>query len=194
MKARFNFRPFGGRLKSGSVVCNATERDFSLARSFWRKSDTPILVLFKVSESLLRDPIAGKARRFITVARERLCNPTPERQFPSNRKTALCHSGSRNMTGLAGSEAAGARGRAREDIPTHRPTQKENVSPFNEDCSFPFALTFLGEGLFPCSPSNPRLSHQAKHGDMETTPVLWGPFLFLLLCFSFYSLSFTQLK
>lgn len=47
--------------------------------------------------------------------------------FPSlNRDTASCHTVRRNMVGPA---SAGACGRAREDIQTHRPTEKENVSP-----------------------------------------------------------------
>jgi hypothetical protein len=43
---------------------------------------------------------------------------------PLNRETASCHSGCRNMGGSPSGDAAG---RAREDIPTHRPTRKENV-------------------------------------------------------------------
>jgi len=45
---------------------------------------------------------------------------------PVNRKTALCHTVRRNM---GGSPSGDATVRAREDIPTHRPSRKENVSP-----------------------------------------------------------------
>jgi hypothetical protein len=49
MRFRNNFSPFGSRLKSDNSVCNTTERDFSLPRSFWREPDTSALVLFKAN-------------------------------------------------------------------------------------------------------------------------------------------------
>lgn len=210
--AGFSVSPFGDRLKSGRRCATQSNERFQFDSFVRSDAETPF-GYFSASESMLCYPIAGKVRRFITVARETLCKPAPERHFPPNRKTALCHTVRRNMAGPA---SASARGRAREDIPTHRPTRKENVSLLNGpvsqlegersllpwecgfesrqvhsgDCGFPFALTFLGEGLTPCSPSNPRLSHQTfywPHGNDSSSlgAVSVSSALFFLLGFRY---------
>ena len=192
--AGFSVNPFGRSFRKRSVACNTVRTRFRFDSFVWQRCQLSHCELSTANESMI-------------------CCLMYERHFPPNRKTALCHSDSRNM---GGSPSGDAVGRAREDIPTHRPSRKENASPLipdrrkrpkrlpvanggverkawpcsaqglihhtatkrvhsepdaveisgsrtewnlrdnqgqdSEDSGFPFALTFLGEGLTPCSP------------------------------------------
>lgn len=78
-----------------------------------------------------------------------------------SRETASRDMSCRNMTGLAGCTAAGARVRVREDIKTHRPTEKENVSPL---------IASIGK-LAALKPEGPSVSRSIENGTLVTCRV-----------------------
>lgn len=107
--AGFSVGAFGRSFRKRSVACNTIRTRFRFDSFVWQRCQLSHCELSTANESII-------------------CCLMPDRHLLPNRKTALCHSGSRNM---GGSPSGDAVGRAREDIPTHRPSRKENVSPLN---------------------------------------------------------------
>lgn len=103
-----------------------------------------------------------------------------------NRKTALCHTVRRNMAGPA---SAGARARAREDRPTHRPSGNGKLQPAFLWHGLTFSLAFsLYERDCTVTPHNPLCNSPGPlwpHGNRSTS--FRGAFLFSALCFCFNS-------
>ena len=114
-----------------------------------------------------------------------------------NRETASCHSGCRNMGGSPSGDAAG---RVREELPTHRPTRKENVSPLNDGvvCSLRSdgcnrTINSLGTNavlkqgpLKPLTQVSPTGKYQPCHHHSEDCGFPFALFLFRLTASHFF--------